>query len=541
MKQSFRHRITIFLLGTIALTIIMCWFLNLTFLKRYYAHTKLNLMREVYSAVNDYIGAVNGDALSKEQKGRIERIEASENVKIYLFQDVEMETAFGTIYFTYFVYPEQVILPHNEREQQGGMSAATMENREYYRIYESAQEYMFPNLFKETISQVEQLELTEEYMIMTQHNNSMDSDFMDLFGDTKFGYNVFVRAGQESIEEAVDISNRFLFFLGSCVMAIAAFVSYLFSRRFTRPVLELAQIARKMSELDFETKFEVDSEDEDEIAVLGNSINSLSEKLERTISELKGANIELQNDIERKTQMDEVRKEFLSNVTHELKTPIALIQGYAEGLKDNINEDPESREFYCEVIIDEATKMNKMVKKLLSLNQLEVGTAQPEIERFDIIPLVRSVLGSTEILFQQKQATLELHAEESEYVWADEYMMEEVFTNFISNALNHVSGRMLIEVCLRRVGDKVRLSVFNSGEAIPEEALSQVWVKFFKVDKARTREYGGSGIGLSIVKAIMELHRQNYGVLNREDGVEFWIELDGGENLEKYKRNLENR
>jgi len=396
-------------------------------------------------------------------------------------------------------------------------------------------------LFKETISQVEQLELTEEYMIMTQHNNSMDSDFMDLFGDTKFGYNVFVRAGQESIEEAVDISNRFLFFLGSCVMAIAAFVSYLFSRRFTRPVLELAQIAHKMSELDFETKFEVDSEDEDEIAVLGNSINSLSEKLERTISELKGANIELQNDIERKTQMDEVRKEFLSNVTHELKTPIALIQGYAEGLKDNINEDPESREFYCEVIIDEAMKMNKMVKKLLSLNQLEVGTAQPEIERFDIIPLVRSVLGSTEILFQQKQATLELHAEESEYVWADEYMMEEVFTNFISNALNHVSGRMLIEVCLKRVGDKVRLSVFNSGEAIPEEALSQVWVKFFKVDKARTREYGGSGIGLSIVKAIMELHRQNYGVLNRDDGVEFWIELDGGENLEKYKRNLENR
>jgi len=541
MKQSFRHRITIFLLGTIALTIAMCWFLNLTFLKRYYAHTKLNLMREVYSAVNDYIGAVNGDALSKEQKGRIERIEASENVKIYLFQDVEMETAFGTIYFTYFVYPEQVILPHNEREQQGGMSAATMENREYYRIYESAQEYMFPNLFKETISQVEQLELTEEYMIMTQHNNSMDSDFMDLFGDTKFGYNVFVRAGQESIEEAVDISNRFLFFLGSCVMAIAAFVSYLFSRRFTRPVLELAQIARKMSELDFETKFEVDSEDEDEIAVLGNSINSLSEKLERTISELKGANIELQNDIERKTQMDEVRKEFLSNVTHELKTPIALIQGYAEGLKDNINEDPESREFYCEVIIDEATKMNKMVKKLLSLNQLEVGTAQPEIERFDIIPLVRSVLGSTEILFQQKQATLELHAEESEYVWADEYMMEEVFTNFISNALNHVNGRMLIEVCLKRVGDKVRLSVFNSGDAIPEEALSQVWVKFYKVDKARTREYGGSGIGLSIVKAIMELHRQNYGVLNRDDGVEFWIELDGGENLEKYKRNLENR
>ena len=539
MKKSFRHKITIFLLGTIALTIIMCWFLNLTFLKRYYAHTKVLLMREVYSAVNDYIGAVNGETLSKEQKGRLERIEASENVKIYLFQDVEMETAFGTLYFTYFVYPEQVILPHNEREEQGGMSAAMIENREYYRIYESVQEYLFPNLFAESISQVEQLEATEEYMIMKQHNNSMDSDFMDLFGDTSFGYNVFVRSGQESIEEAVDISNRFLFFLGSCVMALAAFVSYLFSRRFTRPVLELAQIASKMSELDFETKYEVNREDE--IAVLGNSINSLSEKLELTISELKAANIELQNDIDRKTQIDEMRKEFLSNVTHELKTPIALIQGYAEGLKDNINDDAESREFYCEVIIDEAMKMNKMVKKLLSLNQLEVGTAQPEIERFDLVPLVRSVLASTEILFQQKQVTLRLLTEEPVYVWADEYLIEEVCTNFISNALNHVSGRSVIEVILQRNGDKVRLSVFNTGEAIPEEALTKVWTKFYKVDKARTREYGGSGIGLSIVKAIMELHRQHYGVWNREDGVEFWIELDGGENLEKYKRNLENQ
>ena len=131
MKQSFRHRITLFLLGTIALTIIMCWFLNLTFLRKYYAHTKLSLMREVHSAVNDYVGAVKGDALSREQKSRIDRIEASENVKIYLFQDVEMDTAFGTLYFTYFIYPEQIILPHNEREPQGGMSAEMIENRSF--------------------------------------------------------------------------------------------------------------------------------------------------------------------------------------------------------------------------------------------------------------------------------------------------------------------------------------------------------------------------------------------------------------------------
>ena len=530
MKLSFRHRITLFIMATITLTIIMCWFLNLTFLQSYYSHTKLSLMREVYSAVNDYMGDVTGEALTKEQKGRIDRIEASENVKIYLFRDVEMETAFGTLYFTYFIYPEQVVLPHNQREPQGGMSTEMIENREYYRIYESVQEYMFPNLFAGIISQVEEVEVTDDYMIMMQHNNSMDSDFMDLFGKTDFGYSVLVRSGQESIEEAVAVSNRFLFFLGSCVMALAAIVSYLFCRRFTKPVLELAQIASKMSDLNFETKYEVQGADE--IAVLGNSINSLSEKLEHTISELKSANIELQNDIERKIQIDEIRKEFLSNVTHELKTPIALIQGYAEGLKDNINEDSDSREFYCEVIIDEAMKMNRMVQKLLSLNQLEAGSVQAEIERFDLVPLVKSVLASSEILFQQKEVNVKLYSDESVYVWADEYMIEEVFTNFISNALNHVSGRMQISVSLERCGDIVRLSVFNSGESIPEESLEQVWVKFYKVDKARTREYGGSGIGLSIVKAIMDSHRQKYGVLNRDDGVEFWIELDSGENLE---------
>ena len=140
-------------------------------------------------------------------------------------------------------------------------------------------------------------------------------------------------------------------------------------------------------------------------------------------------------DITEQMNAEKMRREFSANVSHELKTPIALIQGYAEGLKDNVNEDPENREFYCDVIIDEASKMNKMVQKLLSLNQLEVGTAQPEIERFDIVPLVKSVLASVDILLQQKEVKLELNTDDSVYVWADEYMIEEVFTNFISKVI----------------------------------------------------------------------------------------------------------
>jgi signal transduction histidine kinase len=231
-------------------------------------------------------------------------------------------------------------------------------------------------------------------------------------------------------------------------------------------------------------------------------------------------------DIERKTEIDEIRKEFLSNVSHELKTPIALIQGYAEGLKENINEDEESRDFYCEVIMDEANKMNNMVKKLLSLNELEFGNNQVNLEYFDIVALIKSVLGSTDILFKQKEVTLHFEQDESVYVWADELLIEQVVTNYISNALNHVSGQKIIEIKLIPRGDTVRVAVFNTGNNIPEDELDKIWIKFYKVDKARTREYGGSGIGLSIVKAIMNSHNKDCGVINRNVGVEFWFELD---------------
>ena len=224
--------------------------------------------------------------------------------------------------------------------------------------------------------------------------------------------------------------------------------------------------------------------------------------------------------------MDEMRKEFLSNVTHELKTPIALIQGYAEGLKDNISEDAESREFYCDVIVDEASKMNKMVKKLLTLNQIESGNDMVELERFDIVALIRAVLESSEILMKQKEIRVQFHQDLPIDVWADEYMIEEVVTNYLTNAINHADKEKVIDVRVIREDKCVRISVFNTGEPIPQEDIDKIWMKFYKVDKARTREYGGSGIGLSIVKAIMESHNKPYGVINHSNGVEFWFELD---------------
>ena len=235
-------------------------------------------------------------------------------------------------------------------------------------------------------------------------------------------------------------------------------------------------------------------------------MNELSDKLKETITELREANLQLQKDIDEKIQIDEMRKEFIANVSHELKTPIALIQGYAEGLSEGMCEDEESRNYYCGVIVDEAVKMNRMVRQLLNLTALESGRDMPVMEVFDLASVIRGILTSSSIMIQQKEAKVVFEQQEPVMVRADEFKIEEVVTNYLTNALNHANGERRVEIRLQILEEenRVKTTVFNTGEPIPEEAIPQLWTKFYKVDKARTRAYGGSGIGLSIVKAIME-------------------------------------
>jgi len=326
------------------------------------------------------------------------------------------------------------------------------------------------------------------------------------------------------MRESASISNRFLLYIGSVLIVVSILLIWYFSKRITDPIRELARLSYRMADLDFDAKYT--SGGSNEIGELGENFNRMSEKLESTISELKKANNSLQKDIEQKDKLEKMRNEFLGNVSHELKTPIALIQGYAEGLKEGVNEDAESRELYCDVIMDEASKMNQMVKNLLTLNQLEFGDEDIVFERFNLTALVKGVLQSMEIMADQAGAKIMLHTEEDIYAWADEFKVEQVVRNYVSNACHHVSGDMVIEVKMVQKDGKVRVSVFNTGNPIPEADAPHIWDKFYKVDKAHTREYGGNGIGLSIVKAIMKSFNQEYGVKNYDNGVEFWFELD---------------
>ena len=383
---------------------------------------------------------------------------------------------------------------------------------------------LFGYVYNLDSSESRTIKKSEDCVVQQVSDRFAGMDYVECWGSLKNDYYFLIRTPLESITESVQISNRFYFFVGAVVTVVSALILALLIRRLTRPIKELTVLSKRMASLDFEERYK--SNAGNEIDVLGDSFNKMSDELEKTISELKTANLELQKDIENKIEIDKRRKEFLDNVSHELKTPIALIQGYAEGLKDNISDDPESREFYCEVIMDEAQKMNKLVKNLLTLNQLESGKDPVVMERFDLVSVIRGVLQNMDIMIQQSGAEVVFEENAPVYVWADEFKVEEVVTNYTSNAIHHLGGEKKIVIRLLKSDGKVRVSVFNTGTPIPEEDIPNLWQKFYKVDKARTREYGGSGIGLSIVKAIMEGMQQEYGVTNFENGVEFWFTLD---------------
>lgn len=481
IKKSIKARLIVAFVGIVVIAFVLIALSNSFLLERYYVAKKTDAIQDVYEKLNQY------DSLTSDKVQSLKSICIEKNIS-------------------------WVILDTNHSE------ILDYDSRNANRLYAS----LFGYNTGVAPAKSSTLEETDNYTL--EVNRDMDMDYLDMWGMLDNNNVFLIRLPMAGISDSIQISNMFYLYTGMIVVAISILAIWFLSQRLTKPLEELTDISIRMSNLDFNAKYE--SGGEDEIGVLGQNFNKMSKELEQTISELKTANNELQKDIEKKERIDDMRKEFLSNVSHELKTPIALIQGYAEGLKECINDEAESRDFYCEVIIDEAAKMNNMVKKLLTLNQLEFGNDQISMECFDLTELVRGVVNSAQLLADQKDAQILFVQDTSVYVWGDEFKIEEVVTNYVSNAINHIDGERKIEIKMQRREGHIRLSVFNTGKPIPEEDIDKIWIKFYKVDKARTREYGGSGIGLSIVKAIMESMNQKFGVKNYENGVEFWFELE---------------
>lgn len=343
------------------------------------------------------------------------------------------------------------------------------------------------------------------------------------------GNNLYLRLPVTPIKDSVDTSNRFIYIMGIASVILGAIAIVFITERFTKPIEELNDIANEMSNFNFKRKYRI-NDSEDEIDELGKSINTLSDKLEDTINKLKVNNSELEKDIEAKSKIDEMRRQFISDVSHELKTPIALIQGYAEGLVENVNSDEESRKFYAEVILDEANKMDKLVKRLLELMKLEYEDRKFNDTKFDLNELIEEVIRNSKVVLNDNKIEVDFNPKEANYVFADDFYIEQVVSNYFTNAIKNVKeveGKKKIKIRVKNSKEdgKYKVTVFNTGDKIDEEHINRIWTRFYKVDESRDRSKGGTGIGLSLVRAIMSKYNSGYGVNNKKDGVEFYFEI----------------
>ncbi|MBR1770481.1 MAG: two-component sensor histidine kinase [Lachnospiraceae bacterium] len=488
---SIRVQFALIFIALMLLAILACGIFNVLFLEEYYLEVKRNTIHEAYDSIR---AAAEQDSYETDKFIKeLEDVCEKDNITICVV-DVDSQIRYVS--------------------QNGGRQLEAK---------------LFGYIFGYDGQQVVQvLEQGEDYRI--QITGKGRGEYLEMYGRLTSGISFIMQTPLDSIRENAGLANRFMGYVGGVLAFIGGVVIFLVSYRITKPIAQLSKISEEMVHLNFDARYDQRRHrgwnGYDEIDQLGDNINRLSASLEETISELKTANNELKRDIESRQQADEMRKEFLSNVSHELKTPIALIQGYAEGLQEGINDDEESRAFYCEVIVDEASKMNQMVQRLMTLNELEYGNDVINMERFDLVELIRNYVQSASLVLAQKEIQVDVEEHAPIYVWADEFKTQEVFTNYFSNALNHCAGAKRIEVRMQHEDGFVRVEVFNTGAPIPEESLPRIWDKFYKVDKARTREYGGNGVGLSIVKAIQESMHQTYGVENRADGVAFWFTLE---------------
>lgn len=348
--------------------------------------------------------------------------------------------------------------------------------------------------------------------------------WLTLSARTTDGFNLLLWVSLSEAQSITAITNRFLLWSALFALLVGGLAALLLSRSLTRPLRNLNSMVHRMAELDFSDRYV--GYGRDELSELGNHLNVVSETLESTVSELKTTNLRLENEMDLQSRQNEARSHFISNVSHELKTPLALIQSYAEGLHENAVDDAESRAYYCEVIEDEAQKLTQMLSKLTTLMQLESGREEISIDRFDVRALFERLLTRFAPLIEEQQAIAAPLPDEPCFAWGDAELIENVAINYLTNALHHVDphGTIRISWCNTPPGT-VQVSVFNTGKPIPDEDVPHVWESFYKVDKAHTRAYGGTGIGLSIVAAIMKAHAMPYGVENTENGVRFFFEL----------------
>lgn len=359
------------------------------------------------------------------------------------------------------------------------------------------------------------------HFLLDSGENIKNSIFVQpIMEDGKIKEYAFAVASLQPVNEAMLVLKDYYVYALIIVFLVIILLSFYYSKIIVKPLIKMNRVTKKMANFDFSEKLPVTADDE--IGGLSGSINTLSVNLKDRIDRLNVANTKLQQDIERERQLEKTRKEFISGVSHELKTPLSVIRSFAEGIKDGVSKDTT---YYTDVILEETENMNRLIVEMLELAKLESGTYKLDMTTFSIGELIQQVY--TKLLFsmEEKHLQVSIDVDSSILVKANRSRIEQVVVNLLSNAIRYTPDGEKIQVSVIEMEDTVKIEIENTGNPIPEDSLEKIWDRFYRLDASRSRHTGGTGLGLSIVKNILDLHHAEYGVYNTTNSVVFYFNL----------------
>ena len=476
---------TLMLIIIMTSVILLSVLINLTMLKTYYTVKEKKTIKESYYQIQKVF-----------QKDTVRKNDVDEIAKTYNYR-VLISDGSGTIVYS----------------SEGEKSL----------MYKSLW-----NILNENLDKISNQIKKQGYAVMTNTNKSMGTS-INLMGYLDGDYTVIISTPMESIQTSARLSGQFTMYVGLILIICGAVAMYLYSRQFTRPIEDMAKAANQMSHLDFDVKVPTGSDDE--LGRLGASINELSSKLEFTISELKTANNELQKDIEQKVQIDEMRKEFIANVSHDFRSPLTSIKGYLEAILDG-TIPPEMYEKYLSRVISETERLHKLTESMLTLNSLD---AKGFLSRtnFDINRVIKDTAASFEGTCDSRHIRFDLtFSDNIQMVYADMGKIQQVLYNLIDNAIKFSHDDSVIYIQASSKYEKIFVSVKDTGIGIPRDSIKKIWDRFYKTDLSRGKDKRGTGLGLSIVKEIIQAHGENIDVISTEGvGTEFIFSLPSSTSL----------
>ena len=480
-KNSLRYKLILLSVGVLALYYVLVALFSILFMEPYYLH------RVEQTLVNAYYTLTDLDEFNVSTVSQLE-----ESNLTFVIADIDtMEIVYNS------QMPDHFARDYMHRILPGIRDQALSTGASY------------------TINSDEMLQHTTSGVTLTSSRR------VTLGGITD-EYIIDISTSYASISQATDISLKFSLVVGLLVMIMAVVAFSRMSSLVIQPVTQITEVANQIAHLDFSQKCDVS--DKGEIGIMAQSINTMSDFMQSHIAQLETANQQLKKDIELQKAQEEARKNLVSNLSHDLKTPIGLIAGYADGLRSGMARTDDEVKEYCDVICDESDRMMTMILKMMELFRLESGTVDLEIEEFDLADLLNYVVEIFNIEIERAHTNFTTDYSDGLYICSDYFSVEQIITNYVQNAVSHMGEGNTLALRVTDVGHSYRVSVFNSAEHLSLEEMNRIWDSFYRLDKSRTGRKQ-SGLGLSIVRSNMELLGGAYGVDNTEGGVTFWAEF----------------